>query len=253
MGFNAILRRTEYATETLWDWWVWGARAIVAPVMSLLIASFALVLFSGARHLLRGASSRVRQFDDGVRRRVAAWANRLSMDDVSVLSSWLFLLSTIALVATWSYFWSLMAAFGTPAPTATSDQLALLSPAFREHHNAYRQALTLIVLLTTAGWYGVFKVSALRHQPLKASLAVGGAAVLGLALVSLVLPYRLLYQNRFELATWDNKSCYVMGEKDDKVLLFCPGLEPVRNTAVPRTEVVRTGADEGVFTRFGRR
>ena len=27
MGFNAILQRTEFANETLSDWWVWGARA----------------------------------------------------------------------------------------------------------------------------------------------------------------------------------------------------------------------------------
>ena len=131
-----------------------------------------------------------------------------------------------------------------PSPTATSDQLALLSPAFKEHHNAYRQALTLIVLLTIAGWYGVLKVSALRRQPLRGGLAVGSAAVLGLALVSLVLPYRLLYHNRSEMATWNNTSCYVTGERpDNDVLLFCPGLLPVRNSRRRATEVMRGGSD----------
>jgi RIO-like serine/threonine protein kinase len=101
IGFNAILQRQAYATETVWDWWIWGARAVISPVMSLLIAGFAFALFTGARNLLRGASSRVRQFDDSVRRRAAALANRLSLDDVSVLSSWVFLLSTTALVVTW--------------------------------------------------------------------------------------------------------------------------------------------------------
>ena len=103
MGYNAILQRQEFANETVWDWWIWGARAVISPVMSLLIAGFALALFAGARNLLRGASARVRQFDDSVRRRAAAWASRLSMDDVSVLSSWVFLLSTTALVVTWWY------------------------------------------------------------------------------------------------------------------------------------------------------
>ena len=28
MGFNAILRRQEFANETVWDWWIWGARAV---------------------------------------------------------------------------------------------------------------------------------------------------------------------------------------------------------------------------------
>ena len=119
-------------------------------------------------------------------------------------------------------FWPLMAAFGKPSPAATSDQLALLSPANREHHFAYRKALTLIVLLTIAGWYGVLKVSALRRQPLRGSLAIGSAAVLGLALVSLVLPYRLLYHNQFEVATWNNKSCYITGERGDDAAVVLP-------------------------------
>jgi hypothetical protein len=250
MGFNAILQRQEFANETVSDWWVWGARAAIAPVMSLLIAGFALALFAGTRNLLRGASSRVRQFDDSVRRRVAALANRLSMDDVSVLSSWVFLLSTTALVVTWWYFWPLMAAFAKTVTAATSDQLALLSPANKEHHFAYRKALTLIVLLTTAAWYGVLKVSALRRQPLKGGLAVGSAAVLGLAIVSLVLPYRLLFQNRFDKVLSNNTPCYITGERAGNLLLFCPDLRPVRNAVVPRTDVQRVGSAENIFTSF---
>jgi hypothetical protein len=251
MGFNAIVQRQEFANDTVWDWWIWGARSVISPVMSLLIAGFALALFAGTRHLLRGASSRVRQFDDSVRRRAAALANRLSLDDVSVLSSWVFLLSTTALVVTWWYYWPLMAAFAKTVSDATSAQLALLSPANKEHHFSYRKALTLIVLLTTAAWYGVMKVSALRHQPLRGSLALGSAAVLGLALVSLVLPYRLLYHNESEVAAWNNTSCYVTGERADKLLLFCPALTPARNHVVPRTEVARGDSVENIFTRFG--
>jgi hypothetical protein len=265
MGYNAMLQRMEFANETLRDWWVWGARSIVSPVMSLLIAGFALVLFTGARNLLRGASSRVRQFDDSVRRRAVALAKRLSMGDVSVLSSWVFLLSTTALVVTWWYYWPLVAAFGRTVPQAPADQLALLSPANKESHFAYRKALTLIVLLTTAAWYGVLKVSALRRQPLRGSLAVGSAAVLGLALVSLVLPYRLLYHNRSEKVTWthataegsqQSESCYSTGERVNngvsELLLFCPDLQPARNVVVPRSAVERTGRIENIFTHFGR-
>jgi len=259
MGYNAILQRQEFANETVWDWWIWGARAMIAPVMSLLIAGFALALYAGARNLLRGASSRVRQFDDTLRRRAAAWANRLSMDDVSVLSSWVFLLSTTALVVTWWYYWPLMAAFSKTVSAATSDQFALLSPANKEHHFAYRKALTLIVLLTTAAWYGVLKVSSVRRQPLRGGLAIGSAAVLGLALVSLVLPYRLLYHNRSEKAVWSHTiaesgqrsdDCYITGERANTLLLFCPGL-PGRNHAAPRSEVARSGSVENIFTSFG--
>jgi hypothetical protein len=151
---------------------------------------------------------------------------------------------------TWWYFWPLMAAFSADASTATSDQLSLLSPAYKEHHFAYRKALTLIVLLTTAAWYGVLKVSALRRQPLKGGLAVGSAAVLGLAIVSLVLPYRLLFQNRFDKVLSNNTPCYITGERAGNLLLFCPDLRPVRNAVVPRTDVQRVGSAENIFTSF---
>jgi serine/threonine-protein kinase len=250
MDYNAILQRTEFANDTVWDWWVWGARAAVAPVVAILVAGFPLVLFAGVRNLLRGASSRVRQFDDSARKRAAAWAKRLSLDDVSVLSSWVFLLSTTALVVTWWYFWPLMAAYAKPVSDATSDQLALLSPANKEHHFAYRKALTLLVLLTTAAWYGVLKVSALRRRRLSGGLAIGSAAVLGLMLVTLVMPFRLLYHNRSEVATWNGSRCYITGERAETTLVFCPGL-PARNHAVPRTEVTRGGVVENIFTSFG--
>jgi hypothetical protein len=264
MGFNAILQRTEFANETVWDWWVWGGRATIAPVVALLVMGFALVLFTGTRNLLRGASRRVRQFDESVRRRAAAWASRLSLDDVAVLSSWIFLLSTTALVVTWWYYWPLMAAFGTTVSRATADQFALLSPANKESHFAYRKALTLIVLLTTAAWYGVLKVSRLRRRRLHGGLAIGSAAVLGLALVTLVLPYRLLYHNRSEKVIWTHttaesvtsrEACYLMGERTNNTgienLLFCPDVQPSRIVVVPRTAVERTGGIENIFTKFG--
>lgn len=250
MDYNAILQRTEFADETVWDWWVWGARAAIAPVVAFLVAGFPLVLFAGLRNLLRGASSRVRKFDDTVRRRAMAVARRLSLNDVAVLSSWVFLLSTTALVVTWWYYWPLMAAYAKPVSEATSDQLALLSPANKQHHFAYRQALTLLVLLTAGAWYGVLKVSALRRQRLRGALALGSAAVLGLMLVTLVMPFRLLYHNRSEVATWNGSRCYITGESADKTLVFCPGL-PVRNHAVPRSEVARAGIVENIFTSFG--
>jgi hypothetical protein len=94
-------------------------------------------------------------------------------------------------------------------------------------------------------------VSALRRQPLRASLALGSAAVLGLALVSLVVPYRLLYQNEFELVKWNNTSCYITGEHAGDALLFCPDLQPVRNVVAPKTATERVNRRESIFTRFG--
>ncbi len=257
IGFNAILQRQEFANETVWDWWIWGARAVISPVMSLLIAGFAFALFAGrAQPAARGVVARqaVRRF---VRPRAAAWANRLSMDDVSVLSSWVFLLSTTALVVTWWYFWPLMAAFAKTVSAATSDRARAAV--------AGEQGASLRVSqgadADRPADHGrlvrrVESVGAAPSAPPRKVSPLGGAAVLGLAIVSLVLPYRLLYHNRRKRRSGARQNRVLLhhGRARRRLLLFCPGpacpqLTPSRATDVARRAASRTSSPSSARPR----
>jgi hypothetical protein len=58
------------------------------------------------------------------------------------------------------------------------------------------------------------------------------AAIFLLAMLLLHFPYRLLYHAELEAVEWDGRRCYVLGERNEEELLFCPDLEPPRNRAV---------------------
>ena len=73
-----------------------------------------------------------------------------------------------------------------------------------------------------------------------------------IALMLMTFPYRMLSQNQtLEGVLWRGSRCYVLGERDSDVRLFCPELDP-RSQAVSRTDpnLQRTGTFESPFTLF---
>jgi hypothetical protein len=82
----------------------------------------------------------------------------------------------------------------------------------------------------------------------------GGAAVVVLSFASLDVPYRLFLHNEFEAARWNGASCYILGERTDDLLLFCPDLPVPRNRVVQKrtSTIEREGRRESLFTAFSR-
>ena len=101
-------------------------------------------------------------------------------------------------------------------------------------------------------WYPVVKLAARKREPLNRLVMIGGAAVFALSLLLLTFPYRMLVKCDLETARWQGMACYVMGERGDDVLVFCPELAPPRSHAVPRNapDLKRLGVIEDVLTRI---
>ena len=55
-----------------------------------------------------------------------------------------------------------------------------------------------------------------------------------------------------DAVTWNGADCYIIGERGDDLLLFCPRLQPPRNRVVKNnaTGLERTGIKESIFTAF---
>lgn len=104
-------------------------------------------------------------------------------------------------------------------------------------------------------WYPVIRLVR-KGQSLHWGLWTGGAFVLCVALFLLHFPYRLLLHNKtFEAVNWGAAHCYVIGEREGDLLLFCPELNPPRNRIVPRADgtLTRLGITESVFRQYGAR
>jgi len=100
----------------------------------------------------------------------------------------------------------------------------------------------------------VLRLSARKGERLHWGLLAGAAATIVLALASLDYPFRLFNNlgTQFDAARWQSADCYILGERRDDVLLFCPALEPTRHRIVKNTDAAlqRTGVRESIFTRF---
>ncbi len=225
----------------------------VLPIALLTPTCLTTALCGVLRHLSLGLSSSARKFDETVRAFLAKTAHRLRLDDVSALASSILLLSTSALVWAWWHFYPLLNATTTSISTGPADLLATFSPGLQDYQEHYRLVFCALVISTIAAWYVAFKLAARRGQTINLGLVAGGVATVILTFVFLTMPYRLTHDdNKFKAVIWKGADCYLLGERADEMLLFCPKLQP------PRTRVLQKSAEtlerldrsESIFTSF---
>ena len=116
--------------------------------------------------------------------------------------------------------------------TASAQILAQLSPQ-NDAQLGYRVVLSLVAFVSGACWFRLLRattVGATIDRPVVAA----GLAVLAITLALLCAPYRLVHGSDFQRADFNNQRCYIMGQRDDQLLLFCPDV-------VPRNHVIGTG------------
>src|SRR5205807_8361772 len=131
-----------------------------------------------------------------------------------------------AMVVAWWQFGPLLESLFVDLTRAPAETLARLSPGFNEYHHNYRLTFSWIAILSIALWYPIARLAVQRGEALPRSLLFGAVAIGLLALASLDYPFRMLYWNRFEAVKWQGVDCYLLGQRADDVLLFCPALQP---------------------------
>jgi hypothetical protein len=248
--FNVTLGRSDFANESVLDWFYAGASSIVAPGVVIIAVLLALSLLGVSTWLLLTVSGTARRFKS----KTLDIARRYRVDDVTVLSSCVLLLSAAALVATWWYFTpfigSLFAVSGIS--TTSSESLAFLSPRFRPYHYLYRQAFTAVIIGWLVLWCPTIWLARRKREPINGGILAGGVAVLLLSLLLLDFPYRLLAQGKrsFEAVNWSGDSCFLLGERQGHFLLFCPDAETPRNRIVRGDDpsLKRLGYIKDIFT-----
>ena len=247
--FNTALGRSEYANETIADWFYSGVESSVAPIVLSIFAVAALALMVACKRLVTAASTRARAFEKAV----LETAHRWRLDDVSNLSSCVLLVSALMLIVTWWHFAPLFGALVSINPdisTAPLESLSFLSPKFRPYHENYRLSFIWVTIASCMLWYPAVKLAIRKGESLIRAVFAGGAAVLVLSLLLLDFPYRFIYRREFEAATWQGHRCYVLGERADDFLLFCPQLPSPRNRRVSQraTDLQRAGVKENIFS-----
>jgi hypothetical protein len=252
-AFNLALERSAFATDRLSDWLTVGVRSSVLLVIFLIFALVPAGLCLIARRLLIGVSATARRWDERARDGLRAAARRLRLDDASALASWILLLSIGAFVSAYIHFSPLLDATVSTISTAPAELLAALSPAAQSYQESYRYTFVLLALATAAAWLAAIRLAYRRGQTMNRGLLGAGIGTLVLILGTSVLPYRLVHKDaEFRAAAWRGSRCYIIGERADEVLLFCPGQPPPRTQVLPKNVegLERLETSENIFTGF---
>ena len=250
--FNLALGRTDFDSDTIFGWTRLGARASFAPLFVTVVAFVAAALCGVCWRLVARLSGTARRLGARASGSLRTAARSLRLDDLTALTSWVLLLSIGAMVWAWWYFKPMMDAAVADIGSAPSQVLAPLSPAAQSYQSFYRQVFTELGIATSLAWYGLAGLAARRGRALNRISLAAGVATVVLLQGSAALPYRLIYDNKFPVVRWMGENCYIIGEADGDVQLFCPQLDPPRTRRVPRgtTALERQDRVENIYTSY---
>lgn len=253
--FNFALGLEGFVTETPRDWLVWGARSLVLPVLTVLVALVAASHFVVLQRFVTSRLVVVAHASERLRRVAHDYAYRLRLTDAAMLAGSVLVLSSCGLIAALWYFYPLFVACLEPISEAPAEQLALLAPPIgtMSYQLQYRWAFTVVVLMASAGWFTAWKLSSSQGRTPSRLTQFSGLAVIALAMAFLSLPYRVMRHVDFERVSWNDEPCYALGERERDVLLFCPRLQPRKRIVSKTPDVTRSGRVESIFTIFGER
>jgi len=242
--FNTVLDRRDFAPEGVADWFTWGRRSLVAPGA---LATALLIALGMATSVVRYIC---RAWFPGLTTRAAGAIHRSGLTHPTVLGQGVAAAGIVAVGAIMWRFSALIAGLGASDGISTGDldRFAIWSSSQFLEHRYYRMSLTTVVVLMTVAIYHVLQQRRrFGHVGERASIATA-VAVLGVAILLLDHPYRLLQQdNLFPMVEIDSKPCYRLGARDGEALVFCPSSPVPRNRRFPDKGLKNLGCEGSVF------
>ena len=251
IAFNLTLGRSaEYSGESVLYWWVWGFRALIPGLVQATIVALLLALIAAVWNVSTRIAPPAARFAEGVRVRRRAWAARIGLDDPDTAAQALLAAQIAGVAAFCWYFRDIFSASISFIDTASPHDVEVLRPEYLQRHQAYNFTMAMLILAMSAGLYQVLELRRQVHGAMHGSIAIS-AGVVGISFVVLVLPYRLIWHNGFEMASHDGQRCYILGERAATALLYCPDDEipKVKEVAIPDPALQRSGRFQSIYTR----
>ena len=248
--YNRGLGRTaEFDPESPLMHLYWGVRAMIGPAVLGVVAVIVLAAVSaiGKVPMKMAAPLTDRLVPPSARTRMLASVYRVP---VAVIAPVLLVVEIAVLTLLWYRFEPLLASIGDFVQRSPDATLNALNPAYADEHRSFRQLFSLHVLIFTAVWLQILKVRADRADREARIVVAGGLALTVLSLMLLVAPYRIMLHNEAErIVVGDSQSCYLVGQRDNDGLLFCPTQPPPwsRIVRLDDPQLKRDGTRESIF------
>jgi serine/threonine protein kinase len=243
--FNSSLGRTARFDDDSPLWWpVWGLRMLFAPLMLSTIVLIPTILVAAAVYFAArrlGWSRAARMITEPV--------SRLPLERCALL------VLTGSATALYLFVWRFTGMFNAfPAliddASETAD-FAVLRPENFAEHNLYRYAAFLLIVAQLIAWAAIAVRRARRSERIGLVAPIGGVILLSGAVTLWAIPYRLLWHTALETVHVGGALCYVAGQQQSDLLLFCPVSRP-RTRMVPMADPRIDRRDSRIETRIFR-
>jgi hypothetical protein len=251
MAFNVTLGRSgPFAAESVFDWLVWGVRSLIAPAF---LTGILLVGWSVARWVYRTVcrlAPRVGRRTARIEASCVPLLTSLGFYDAKEMATLVAVFGTMALLATIWWFSELWGSVLMYVTQATPSMIDPLRPSNVPTHNTWGMTRVVVAFLVGLGLIRAIRLRRMQTPRPRAQTLVPATVVFIVAVFMIVVPWRLLYQNRMERIDLAGARCYQIGRDGDRLLLYCPDAAIPKHTIVMSSDprVRPTGIVESIFT-----
>ena len=248
-AFNLSLQRpSRFSNEGLGSYIILGFRA---NFLLLIVAFLLTMLYAGGRFVARtfGMVPWIARGAHSWRRRRAALSAQFSLHDPVVLGQSLAAVAAIGLVAVVVWFYPVIQSYAQWVSHAAPERLYPLSPDASGPRGAYRVAVDILLLVVGLGMYRLVHLKNAQRSQLWTGAVPIVAALLLIILLLHIVPYRLMFLNKFERLDVNGERCYLVDELENDAFVFCTERKPPRNQVIrlDAPGVRRSGIFESMF------
>jgi len=253
--YNSPLGRTGgFEQESPLAWPLWGVRSLVAPAGFMVV--FALMfMMARVAWQIAAAIRPLRRLCDPILVRARTLQAALQSTSATTLASELLLIQVLLAAALFWRFQAIFAGLDSFITERSPAQLGVFRPGNSGERNFFFTLLFAYLVVFGSGWYRLLRRSRSNNERDASGLIAAGITVTSLSLFfGQVLPYRTVIQSRAERVTYQSRPCYLVGQRANEAMLFCPMNPPPWKQIVKLDDpaLKRAGAYESIFAGFDR-
>jgi hypothetical protein len=239
-------RATQFGVSSLQEWFFWGIRSLVAPVVFSVALLLAALCASSAARLVWPALARRSQTMRALSERASTRASALAEGSTATAGQILLLVHVSILVALAFAFRSLLGGFMNFMMDARGS-IDALRPSNLAVHELYGYLMTTELLLFCVSWFALLRVRRRRGEHEGSVYVAAGLAAAALSLFMFSARFRILSHSEHVRVAYGGQTCYLVEERGPTALLFCPLAYP-RSVVADVSAFERTGSVESIFT-----
>lgn len=236
LEYNYVLARSEeFAMESWAAPPYWGARVLLPSVIYTVAAIVIVNTVALAARLVTLAVPPLGRLAVRLAAPVTERVRRAGVHEARPWCQTLCVASAVALCTIVAVFAPMLAGLAENISTGDASSLATLSEDYRPAHQQFRVALTLLLAALVGGLLRV-RTTAMRSMAGAGVHLASSFALIGVVLVILAVPWRVIREPEFREATWNGRPCFVLGSRDTELLMHCPSLPSPRNRVVSASD-----------------